>query len=126
MFNIWQLDTRWCLPGRLDDNPMVWMIQVNGYVVDARHAPREIQEAALRHGLIPYIPGDAQGTHKEKPTGYRHSYPDPRASATMLPPARTGCEESFDRLATQEAGPRFRGGSRICSPYAPMSETAQA
>lgn len=33
------------------------IIQVNGFVMDARHAPREIQEEAFRKGLIPYIPG---------------------------------------------------------------------
>jgi hypothetical protein len=35
---------------------MVWMIQVNGFMVDARSLEREIQEEALRKGLIPYIP----------------------------------------------------------------------
>ena len=37
---------------------MVWMIEVNGFVVDARHLRREIQEEAYRKGLIPYVPGD--------------------------------------------------------------------
>jgi len=32
------------------------MIQVNGFVLDARILKREIQEEALRKGLIPYIP----------------------------------------------------------------------
>ena len=31
---------------------------INGLVVDAREAPREIQEEALRGGLIPYLPGE--------------------------------------------------------------------
>ena len=35
---------------------MAWMIQVNGFLVDARFLKREIQEEALRQGLIPYIP----------------------------------------------------------------------
>ena len=35
---------------------MVWMIEVNGFVIDARFLKREIQEEALRKGLIPYIP----------------------------------------------------------------------
>ena len=37
---------------------MAWMIQVNGLIADARQLPREIQEAAFRKGLIPYIPAD--------------------------------------------------------------------
>lgn len=35
---------------------MAWLIQVNGLIVDARHASREIQEEAFRRGLIPYLP----------------------------------------------------------------------
>ena len=52
------LDPEWTLPSRMEQNPMAWMIQVNGLIVDARHLPRDIQEAAFRKGLIPYIPGD--------------------------------------------------------------------
>lgn len=52
------LDPEWTLPSRMEENPMVWMIQVNGLIVDARHLPRDIQEEAFRQGLIPYIPGD--------------------------------------------------------------------
>ena len=58
MFGIWQLDPRWCLPSRLEDNPLAWMIQVDGFIVDVRYQPREIQEAAFRRGLIPYLPGE--------------------------------------------------------------------
>jgi hypothetical protein len=34
------------------------MITVNGLIIDARSAPRHIQEEAFRKGLIPYIPGE--------------------------------------------------------------------
>jgi hypothetical protein len=54
--NSHQGDPHWTLPSRLGDNPMAWMIRVNGFIVDARKAPREIQEEALRLGLIPYLP----------------------------------------------------------------------
>jgi hypothetical protein len=50
------MDPKWCLPSKLADNPLAWMISVNGFMIDARHAPREIQEEARRRGLIPYIP----------------------------------------------------------------------
>lgn len=46
-----QADPHWTLPSRMADNPMAWLIQVNGLIVDARHAPREIQEEAFRHGF---------------------------------------------------------------------------
>jgi hypothetical protein len=58
MLNLYQLDPRWTLPSRLDDSPMAWMLQVNGLLMDVRHAPREVQEVAFNKGLIPYIPAD--------------------------------------------------------------------
>ena len=56
MFKIRPLDPHWSLPSRLEDNPMAWMIQINGFLVDARILKREVQEEALRKGLIPFIP----------------------------------------------------------------------
>jgi hypothetical protein len=60
MLKIHQFDPNWTLPSRLESNPMVWMIQVNGILMDVRRAPREVQEIAFRKGLIPYIPADRQ------------------------------------------------------------------
>jgi hypothetical protein len=39
---------------------MVWMLQVNGFLMDIRQAPRKVQEVAFQKGLIPYIPADRQ------------------------------------------------------------------
>jgi Domain of unknown function (DUF6398) len=50
------MDPAWSLRSRMDKNPMAWMIQFNGFLVDARILKREFQEEALRKGLIPYIP----------------------------------------------------------------------
>ena len=41
--NMVQLDPNWCLPGMLDDNPLAWMITLNGFVMDVRTLPREIR-----------------------------------------------------------------------------------
>lgn len=54
------LHPSWCLPSQLDDNPLVWMLEVNGLLLDIRHAPREAQIAAYENGLIPYVPADQQ------------------------------------------------------------------
>lgn len=35
---------------------MAWMLEVSGYIVDARQMPRDFQEEAFRRGFIPYIP----------------------------------------------------------------------
>jgi hypothetical protein len=58
MLKIHPLDPNWTLPSRLEDNPLVWMLEVNGLMVDVRQAPREVQEIAFQKGLIPYIPAD--------------------------------------------------------------------
>jgi hypothetical protein len=52
--------TQWCLPSRLEDNPLLWMLSVNGLPVDIRTMPREVQLIAYEKGLIPYIPADRQ------------------------------------------------------------------
>ena len=57
---MYQLAPNWCLPSRVDDNPLIWMLSVNGLIVDIRQAPLGAQIEAFRRGLIPYLPG-----HKE-------------------------------------------------------------
>jgi hypothetical protein len=39
------------------------MIKVDGFVVDIRTAPLEIQEEAFQRGLIPFAPGRKPGTN---------------------------------------------------------------
>ncbi len=58
MLRMYQFDPNWTLPSNLENNPLVWMVEVNGLPVDIRIAPREVQEVAFNKGLIPYIPAD--------------------------------------------------------------------
>ncbi len=58
MLKIVQFDPKWTLPSQMDENPMVWMLEVDGFLMDIRDTPREIQEVAFQKGLIPYIPAD--------------------------------------------------------------------
>jgi len=58
LFGMYQMDPDWTLPSMVDSNPLIWMVQVNGLIVDVRHMPRHIQEEAFYKGLIPYIPDD--------------------------------------------------------------------
>lgn len=53
-----QLDPDWTLPSGLADNPMAWLVMVDGIVADIRRMPRALQEAAFAKGLIPYVPQD--------------------------------------------------------------------
>lgn len=48
----------WTLPSRLADNPLVWMVEINGLIIDIRQAPPELRRLAHEKGLIPFIPAE--------------------------------------------------------------------
>jgi hypothetical protein len=56
ILDIGQLDPNWCLPSKIGDNPLAWMVSVNGLILDARSAPPEVQQQLAAAGLIPYAP----------------------------------------------------------------------
>lgn len=39
-----------------EHNPLIWIVELDGLAVDARHLPFEYQADAFQRGLIPYIP----------------------------------------------------------------------
>ena len=55
-FKIDYFSVEWTLPSRLEDNPMLWLVEVDGFVVDARSLPLELQEECARIGIIPHVP----------------------------------------------------------------------
>jgi hypothetical protein len=40
----------------IEASPMIWLIQVDGLIVDARELPLPVQAQAFELGVIPYIP----------------------------------------------------------------------
>jgi len=56
MLKMGPMSPEWTLPSRLADNPMVWLLQVNGFMVDIRGMPIEVQRLAFEKGLIPFVP----------------------------------------------------------------------
>ena len=64
VLRIGQLEPEFCRRELLESSPMAWMISINGFIVDARTMPREVQEEAKRRGLIPYLPAPGkEGTN---------------------------------------------------------------
>jgi Domain of unknown function (DUF6398) len=57
-----QFSPEWTLPSRIEKNPLIWLVEVNGLTVDVRHMPLEVQEIAYAKGLIPFIPVKNPGT----------------------------------------------------------------
>ena len=90
LFDMGPFDPNWCLPSRIDDNPMVWMLSVNCFIVDVRTAPRDLQAEAFRLGLIPYIPADRAAGDTASVPAADH----PRCGlcgSTTKPLTRTAC-----------------------------------
>lgn len=52
------MSPEWTLPSRLGENPLVWMLHVNGLIADIRGMPIEVQQMAFDKGLIPFIPDE--------------------------------------------------------------------
>jgi hypothetical protein len=81
MLKIRPFDKGWTLPSEMADNPTVWLVKVNGLILDARYLPREIQEEAFERGMIPYIPADGppDQEHGQAPSQPRTDEPESRA-----------------------------------------------
>ena len=60
LFKMSYFDVQWSRPSKMDENPVAWMVMVNGLIMDVRTLPREVQEEAYHKGLIPYLPGQRE------------------------------------------------------------------
>ena len=60
MFDINYFNAEWMLPKSIEKNPAMWMVKVNGYFVDIRRMPLEVQRLAFEKGIIPYVPGERE------------------------------------------------------------------
>lgn len=78
------MDLEWCLPSRLAEHPMAWMVYTdNGMMIDARSLAREDQVLLHQAGLIPSIhadraPAPAKASPAPPATDSREPEPQPR------------------------------------------------
>jgi len=77
-------------------NPLAWIIEVNGLAVDARHVPPDIQAEAFQRGLIPYIPA----------LGPDETAARARSQVTGTPPVASAATEVFPHAGGRLASPR--------------------
>ncbi len=84
------MDPRWYRSDMLLDNPLVWMLEIDGFIVDMRTAPRELQVTAYDQGLIPFIPPDRaiqlqekEPIEVEKPTSKTSKKKTPQPNGTL-------------------------------------------
>jgi hypothetical protein len=89
-------------------NPLKWMLEVDGLVVDVRHVPLDIQVAAFERGFIPYVPAlGPDGT-----AAWQESWPTQADSGA--PRSEPGgllerCSELKRLLVELACSPRFSG-----------------
>lgn len=60
ILQIFPMNEEYSLKSLMDENPAMWLIDINGYLMDVRIAPYEIQREAYERGWIPYIPDDKE------------------------------------------------------------------
>jgi hypothetical protein len=56
------LDSEFVRRDLVDANPLTWLLEVDGVLVDIRHAPVPLQVRAFELRLIPYVPGAGDDT----------------------------------------------------------------
>jgi hypothetical protein len=113
LFRMRQADLRWWRPSQLGDNPLAWFIDVDGLIVDARTAPRGIQEEAYRLGLIPFLPGQPAPNDTATKAGLM---------ASRLEEIAGWCAHSSDLASVRKRAKRqFFGTDRTRPEYWPGS-----
>jgi hypothetical protein len=97
------LDPDWCLPELLKDNPLVWMFDVGGLVMDIRMAPRDVQEEAYEMGLIPFIPADKQRPESESGPDIKIvEFPSKHSKASRLKSSQKPNDDGPDLFEKEE------------------------
>ncbi|NQT02359.1 MAG: hypothetical protein HQ580_10065 [Planctomycetes bacterium] len=97
------LDPDWCLPELLIDNPLVWMFDVGGLIMDIRMAPRDVQEEAYEMGLIPFIPDDKQEQESESgPEIKIIEFPSKQSKASKLKSPQKPKDDGPDLFEKEE------------------------
>lgn len=57
MLNVSAMDAEFSRREMVERNPLIWLLEVDGLIVDARQLPPALQIHAFELGLIPYVPG---------------------------------------------------------------------
>jgi Domain of unknown function (DUF6398) len=61
------MDPEYSRRDMIENNPLVWLMEIDGLVVDARWLPEALQVELCRRGLIPYVPAQSAQTGSAEP-----------------------------------------------------------
>ena len=84
LLDIHRLDVDFCRRELLERHSLAWLIEVNGFVVDARWMPPAIQAEAVERGPVPPLPGPEGG---DPPAMLESARAMDAARVATLPPA---------------------------------------
>lgn len=92
LYDLGPMDPRLSRRSMLDDNPMVWMFELeNGLIDDARRYPRAAQEQLVQLGIIPYVHPTARDVHNDDDgDGGGEEAGDNDGGSRRGPPSRPG------------------------------------
>ena len=100
-------DTEWLLKELVEDNPAIWMLSVDGFIVDARDLPLEFQQEAARRGLIPYVPAPRKKQEQTEQLSEKADNPAPNPSlgcvsddSPSVPAPPADFSDIYDRFRT--------------------------
>ncbi|OHB80737.1 MAG: hypothetical protein A2Z25_02840 [Planctomycetes bacterium RBG_16_55_9] len=102
--DLMQMDPDWCLTSLREDNPLVWMVSLNGFIADVRYLPRETQEEAYRLGLIPYIPADRKPPEPEPSA-------EPETKVIQFPSGQSEAATAKSARKQKDDGPTLFDGT---------------
>jgi hypothetical protein len=86
LLDIHEMNLDWCLPSRLAEHPMSWMIFTEeGLIIDARKLAREDQVVLANAGLIPFVYADRQVPPAQAKAAEPVAAPAPDAKPVMEP-----------------------------------------
>ena len=87
-------------------NPLLWVIEVNGLAMDARNVPLDVQAEAFQRGLIPYIPAlGADGTAAREGSPVTGTPPVASVPSELFPYARGGLTRAEEAAMAGDAVP---------------------
>jgi hypothetical protein len=107
VLRIGQLEPEFCRRELLASNSMAWMISVNGFIVDARTMPLEMQAEARRRGLIPDLSAGRDAPRSGGPSefgddasrkGLGDAVRDVVEIIRQEPASRSGGTDGWDRI----------------------------
>ena len=61
------LDVEYSRQSIVAENPLAWLVSINGLLVDARGLSRDLQAECVQRGLIPFMPSETEPPETEPP-----------------------------------------------------------